>query len=54
MTIDWNLARQVGGIGFGLVFGVLTILTVIIWLFGVIAGRMNTGNSETGDKQKGA
>ena len=52
--IDWSLARQVGGVGFGLVFGVLTILTVIIWLFGVIAGRMNTGNSETGDKQKGA
>ncbi|MBL7166943.1 MAG: OadG family protein [Dehalococcoidales bacterium] len=54
MMIDWDLARQVGGVGFGVVFGVLIILTAVIWLFGVIASRISTGSSETVDKQKGA
>lgn len=52
--IDWSLARQVGGVGFGMVFGVLIILTVLIWLFGVVASRLSSGKDETGDEQKGA
>ncbi len=54
MVIDWSLARQVGGVGFGLVFLVLIILTVLTWFFGVIAGRLGSGKSKTRDEQKGA
>ena len=54
MVIDWNQARQVGGMGFGLVFLVLIILTVLTWLFGVVASRLGSGNDKTRDEQKGA
>jgi len=54
MVIDWNLARQVGGIGFGLVFLVLITLTFLTWLFGAIAGRLGSGKDKTRDEQKGA
>jgi len=53
MAVDWNLAMQVGGVGFGLVFGVLIILAVTIWLIGLVVGKISTSRGETGDKQKG-
>jgi len=54
MALDWELARQVGAIGFGVVFGVLSILVAMTWLVGVIVGKIGHGAGETGDKQKGA
>ena len=54
MVIDWNLARQVGGVGFGLVIVVLVLLTVLTWLFSVIASRLSSGKDKTRDEQKGA
>ena len=54
MTIDWDFAVQVGGIGFGIVFGVLILLSILTWLIGRVINRIEAGQEETGDKQKGA
>lgn len=53
MTIDWDFAVQVGGIGFGVVFGVLILLSILTWLVGRVINRIEAGQEETGDKQKG-
>ena len=34
MSVDWGQALQVGGMGFGLVFVVLSILALSMWLVG--------------------
>ena len=54
MAVDWGLAGKIGGVGFGLVFAVLVILAVAIWLTGLIIRRFSAGDSETGDREKGA
>jgi Na+-transporting methylmalonyl-CoA/oxaloacetate decarboxylase gamma subunit len=54
VAIDWGLAGQIGGIGFGLVFAVLVILAVAVWLTGLVLSRIGARKSETGDsKEKG-
>jgi len=52
MTIDWGLAGQIGGIGFGLVFAVLIILALAIRLTGLVLSKISTAKAETGDKKK--
>ncbi len=53
MAVDWGLAGQIGGVGFGLVFIVLIILAVTIWLVGVVLNKISTGGAKTGDKKEG-
>mgnify|MGYP001193894278 CR=1 FL=1 len=53
MTVDWGFAGQIGGMGFGLVFGVLIILALAIWLTGLIINRIGSGQTEANDKKKG-
>ena len=54
MTIDWGLARQIGGLGFGIVFAVLIILAVVIWFTGFILSKTGSRKDQTPDDQKGA
>ncbi len=54
MGIDWAFAAQVGGVGFGMVFALLIILSVVIWLTGLVLTKISIGKGETGDKEKGA
>ena len=49
MGVDWGLAGQIGGIGFGLVFVVLTVLALAIWLVGLVLSKIGSGEGETGD-----
>ena len=53
MAVDWGFAGQVGGFGFGLVFLVLIILAVVIWVVGLILGKIDAGKAEAEDKKKG-
>jgi Na+-transporting methylmalonyl-CoA/oxaloacetate decarboxylase gamma subunit len=52
MGIDWGFAGQIGGFGFGLVFGVLIVLALAIWLTGLILSRMTASKGEVSDKEK--
>ncbi|UCH42687.1 MAG: OadG family protein [Dehalococcoidales bacterium] len=54
MDVDWGLARQIGGTGFGIVFAVLVILAIVLWLTGLVTGKFSTTKNETTDDQKGA
>ena len=47
MEVDWGWALEIGGFGFGLVFGVLTLLALTMWLSGVVIRKMGI------DKEKG-
>jgi Na+-transporting methylmalonyl-CoA/oxaloacetate decarboxylase gamma subunit len=40
MDVDWGRALEIGGFGFGLVFGVLTLLALTMWLSGVVIRKM--------------
>jgi Na+-transporting methylmalonyl-CoA/oxaloacetate decarboxylase gamma subunit len=55
MALDWTWAQagQIGGVGFGLVFLVLIILAVVIWLVGLILGKIGAGKAEAEEKKKG-
>jgi Na+-transporting methylmalonyl-CoA/oxaloacetate decarboxylase gamma subunit len=46
MGVDWSLAGQIGGIGFGLVFVVLTVLALAIWLVGLVLSKIGSGKGE--------
>ena len=52
MEIDWAQAWQVGGIGFGLVFVVLTILAVVTWLVSRVINRNRGGSDEAETKKE--
>ena len=51
MGVDWGLAGQIGGIGFGLVFVVLTALGLAIWLVGLVVSKIDSGKGEPGDRK---
>ncbi len=51
MGVDWGLAGQIGGIGFGLVFVVLTVLALAIWLVGLVLSKIGSGRGETGNRK---
>ena len=53
MAIDWGFAGQIGGFGFGLVFGVLIILAIVIWLVGFILSKIGAGEAEAEEEKKG-
>ena len=46
MEIDWGQALQIGGIGFGMVFVVLTILAITVWLIGLLLMKMDAGHKK--------
>ncbi len=53
MPIDWGFAGQIGGIGFSLVFIVLSILALAIWLVGIVLRKISPDKGEAGDQKKG-
>jgi len=54
MAVDWGHAGQVGGVGFGIVFAVLIILSVVMWLTGLVLRKIGTGKEPASDDKKGA
>jgi Na+-transporting methylmalonyl-CoA/oxaloacetate decarboxylase gamma subunit len=46
MDIDWGRALEIGGLGFGLVFGVLTLLAFSMWFSGKILKRLGMDNNQ--------
>ena len=54
MAIDWSLAGQIGGVGFGYVFGLLLLLAIVIWLTGLIIKKFSASKDESGETKKGA
>ena len=53
MAIPWGQAVQVGSVGFGMVFALLIIIAVIIWLTGLVLGKISLGKSEADINKKG-
>jgi len=53
MEILWGQAIQVGGVGFGMVFALLIILAIVVWLTGLVLGKISPSKSETGEGKKG-
>ncbi|MFC1913114.1 hypothetical protein ACFLX7_02850 [Chloroflexota bacterium] len=51
MAIDWSLAGQIGGVGFGMVFALLIVLGVVVWLTGQAVNR--AGAKDESDDRKG-
>lgn len=45
--IDWNLVAKVAGGGFGLTILVLTILSVMLWLLGLVTRESEPEGKET-------
>ena len=54
MGVDWGLAGQVGGMGFGMVFFLLIVLAIVIWLTGRAVTRPSAGKDKTNNTEKGA
>jgi len=54
MAVDWGFAGQIGGMGFGIVFAVLVILSAAIWLTGLVTSKIVTSKGETNEGKKGA
>lgn len=54
MGVDWGQAAQIGSAGFGIVFLVLVILTVVLWLTGLVFSKVFTGKEELTETKKGA
>jgi len=52
VTVDWAMARQAGGFGFLLTFGVLSLLALLVWLIEVISHRVDASRAGTGDREK--
>ena len=53
MGVPWAQAIQIGGVGFGTVFALLIILSLVIWLTGLVLGKISAGKSETDSEKKG-
>ena len=53
MSVPWEQAGQVGGVGFGMVFALLIVLAVVIWLTGVIVNKSSAAKDKSGDEGKG-
>ena len=49
MAVDWGLAGQVGGAGFGMVFALLIILAIVIWLTGRVVSKTETTKDKSDD-----
>ncbi len=46
-VIDWGLVARVAGGGFGVTVLVLVILSVVIWVTGLVAGRLEPKGEDT-------
>ncbi len=53
VIVDWGQAWQIGGVGFGVVFAILIILAIVIWLVGLVLGKIGVSAAEIKDKKKG-
>ncbi|MBI2860889.1 MAG: OadG family protein [Chloroflexi bacterium] len=53
MGVDWGFAALIGGVGFGVVFGLLIVLAVIIQVTGRIVNR-SSASKKTDGAGKGA
>ncbi len=53
MGVDWGFAGLVSGVGFGVVFGVLVLLAVIIRLVGLVLNKISPIEGATNNKGKG-
>ena len=53
MEVPWAQAVQVGVVGFSMVFVLLVILGVLIWLTGLVSGKIDTSKMVAADKKKG-
>ena len=53
MDVLWGQALQIGGVGFATVFVLLIILAIVIWLTGLVLGKISAGKSETASRKKG-
>ncbi len=53
MEVPWGQALQIGGVGFGMVFALLVVLAIVIWLTGLVFGKVGIDESETDGKKKG-
>lgn len=45
--IDWGLVVKVAGGGFGVTILVLTVLSVVLWLVGLVARESKTRGEKT-------
>ena len=45
--IDWSLVAKIAGGGFGLTILVLIILSVVIWVVGLVIQKFQAGGEET-------
>ena len=54
MGVDWGFAGQVGSVGFGMVFVLLIILSIVIWLTGLIVNKASFNQDKTENTKKGA
>ena len=45
--IDWSLVAKVAGGGFGLTILVLTILSIMLWLLGLVTRESDPEGKET-------
>lgn len=53
MAIDWGYAGQIGGLGFGFVFLVLIILSLVMWLVGLAVRKIGSGKAEAEVNKQG-
>ena len=52
MGIDWGFAGQIGSVGFGMVFALLVILTLVIWLTRIVVSKTSANKNETDDMKE--
>ena len=50
--IDWNLIATIAGGGFGVTIFVLVILSLVVWISGLIIQRFQSKGRETMAKDK--
>ncbi|MFC1957596.1 OadG family protein [Chloroflexota bacterium] len=54
MAVDWGVAAQIGGVGFGIVFTVLIVLAAVMWLMGLVFSKIGISKDAPSDGKKGA
>ena len=50
--IDWNLVARIAGGGFGVTILVLIILSLVIWIVGLVIRRFPTRGEESKEESK--
>lgn len=52
MNMDWDAAWRVGGLGFIVVFAVLSILAIVIGIIGKLLARVGAGQTNNMNHRK--